>query len=183
MHFSFPCHGKHSFFLGCGIGLRISGLSSDFHLPIVSFFVRSMLANSLFCSRWCSKPALGNVWNLSQSRQGARFHSSHGLRGHMDVPKSATSTLGNSQQNKNRVSDTHTGQRSFPPGKEMQAEIWRTARNLCKNQCRVVGLLGRRKVPEMVCVRKLCHGQQLMLTFRAVGRSQSLWNGSWAWRL
>lgn len=35
----------------------------------------------------------------------------------MDVPKSATSTLRNSQQNKNKVSDMHTGQRLFPPGK------------------------------------------------------------------
>lgn len=41
----------------------------------------------------------------------------------MDVPKSATSTLGNIQQDKNKVSDMHTGQRSFPPGKEMRAEI------------------------------------------------------------
>lgn len=78
----------------------------------------------------------------------------------------------------NKVSDIHTGQRSFPPGKEMRAEIWRMTGNLCRNQCRVVGLLGRQKVLEMVCVRKhrmgLFHGQQLMLIFRAEGRSQSL---------
>lgn len=78
----------------------------------------------------------------------------------------------------NKVSDMHTGQRLFPPGKEMRAEIWRMVRNLCRNQCRVVGLLGRQKVPEMVWVRKhwmgLFHGRQLMLTFRTKGRSQSL---------
>lgn len=98
MHFSFPCHRKRYFFLGCGVGLKICGFSSDFPLPIVSFSVRKMLAYSLFCSRWCSKPVLGNVWNLSQSRQGACFQWSHSLRGDLDVPKSATWTLGNIQQ-------------------------------------------------------------------------------------